>query len=195
MPNLETDIETEGTTSNNKTEEKTLKPPPIFVYGVKNLKDMETKLGEILEKEHYVTKTLADSTIKINTTTSEAFRALAKFMNDKNIVHHTYQPKENRAYRVVIKYLHHSIDTNDIKEELNTRGHTVRNIMNIKHRQTKESLNMFFVDLEPAKNNKEIYQIKVIQNRIFEIEPPRKENMMPTVWTYEGILQPAVLMC
>jgi hypothetical protein len=52
----------------------------------------------------------------------------------------------------------------------------VRNISIAKHRQTKEPLNLFFVDLEPAGNNKEIYKINKILNSIIQTEPPRKNK-------------------
>jgi hypothetical protein len=36
---------------------------------------------------------------------------------------------------------------------------------------------LFFVDLEPAENNKEIYNIKALQNKIIQVQPPRvKKN-------------------
>jgi hypothetical protein len=59
---------------------------------------------------------------------------------------------------------------------LSELGHKVRNIINAKHRQTKEPLNLFFVDLEPADNNKEVYKIRSLQNKIIEIEPPNKSK-------------------
>jgi hypothetical protein len=39
---------------------------------------------------------------------------------------------------------------------------------------------LFFVDLEPAENNKEIYNIKELQNKIIQTEPPRvnKNNII-----------------
>jgi len=42
----------------------------------------------------------------------------------KNIIHHTYQPKEERSYRIVIRYLHHSVDIQELKEEISRLGHT-----------------------------------------------------------------------
>ena len=87
--------------------------------------------------------------------------------------YHTYQLKEDRAFRMVIKHLHYTTDLDDIKNELRILGHEVRNIINVKHRQTKEPLNIFFIDLEPAKNSKDIYEVKAIQNKIIHIEPPR----------------------
>jgi hypothetical protein len=37
----------------------------------------------------------------------------------------------------------------DIIEELDKKGHEVRNMINVKHRISKEPLPLFFVDLEP----------------------------------------------
>jgi hypothetical protein len=74
---------------------------------------------------------------------------------------------------VVIKHLHYTTSLEDIITELRTLGHKVRNKINVKHRQTKEPRNIFFIDLEPANNNKDIYEVTAIQNKIVYIEPPR----------------------
>ena len=92
---------------------------------------------------------------------------------EQDIYYHTYQLKEHTAFRVVIKHLYHTTDLDDINKELHILGHEVRNIIKIKHRQTKEPLNIFFIDHEPATNNKDIYEVKVIQNKLIHIEPPR----------------------
>ena len=112
--------------------------------------------------------------------TQETFRKLVRYFKYINIFCHTYQLKGERAYRIVIKYIQHSTDTEDIKQELFELRHTVRNIINAQHRTTKEPLNPFFVDLEPAENNKEIYNIKALQNKIVQIETPRvnKNNII-----------------
>jgi arsenate reductase-like glutaredoxin family protein len=152
------------------------KPPPIFIYGVVNYNEMENKLAEIIEQEQYSTKSMADNTIKVNCTTAETYRKLVAFLKGNNIVHHTYQLKQERAYRVVIKYLHHSVSTKEIENQLTQMGHNVRNVINGRHRITKQPLNIFFVDLEPARNNKDIYNIHMIHNKIITIEPPRKNT-------------------
>lgn len=155
-------------------ENKTPRPPPIFVYGVINYNDMINNLRTIAEDKQYITKCLADNTIKIICDAPETYRKMIKFMRDKNVVHHTYQPKEERAYRIVIKHLHHTTDTKEISQELANKGHKVRNIMNGRSRTSKEPLNIFFVDLEPANNNKDIYKLTNLQNRAIQIEPPKK---------------------
>jgi len=85
-------------------------------------------------------------------------------MRGNNIIHHTYQPKEERSYRVVIKYLHHSLDAQDLKGKISQHGHKVRNIINAKHHVIKDPLNLFFVYLEPSDNNKDIHKLNILQN-------------------------------
>ena len=109
--------------------------------------------------------------------TPETYRKLVKYFRGNNIFYRTYQLKEERVYRIVIKYLHHSTNTEDIRQELFELGHNVRNIINAQHRTTKEPLNLFFVELDPAENNKEIYNIKALQNKIIQTDLPRvKKN-------------------
>ncbi|PNF37846.1 hypothetical protein B7P43_G08372 [Cryptotermes secundus] len=106
------------------------------------------------------------------------------FLTTPRIVHHTYQFKEERAYRVVIKYLHYSVNTKEIDTQLTKMGHKVRNVINDRHRVTKQPLNIFFVDLEPASNNKDIYNIVtstchniyMIQNKTVVIGPSRRNK-------------------
>jgi hypothetical protein len=52
----------------------------------------------------------------------------------------------------------------------------VRNIINIKHRLTKEPLNIFYIDIEPVANNKDIYAIKAIQKKLFNSNLPNQPN-------------------
>lgn len=166
--------------NDSHTENKIPKPPPIYIYGVINYQEMINNLREIVEDEQYTSKTLANNTIKINCNTPDTYRKLVRLLREENIIHHTYQLKEERAFRVVIKHLHHTTDLEEIKKELIEKGHKVRNILNIRQKATKQPLNIFFVDLEPAKNNKEIYKLQAIQNKIIQIEPPKN---------YKGIAQ------
>ena len=88
-------------------------------------------------------------------------------------IYHTYQPKEER---VVITYLHHSIDSKEITEELSNQGHKVRNIIKAKQRIKNEPLNLFFVDLEPADKNKDKYIIRKVLNSYVQTEPPSTDK-------------------
>jgi hypothetical protein len=119
------------------------RPPPIYIYGVTTYKAMLNNLQEAIEAERFHTKTLSNNTVKVNTHSIEGYRKLIRHLNNENIVHHTYQLIQETAYRIVLRDLHYSIPTEDIKDELQTYGHTARYITNIRHRVSKEPLPMF----------------------------------------------------
>jgi hypothetical protein len=98
---------------------------------------MVSYLTATLEEEQYYCKALADDTIKISVYTSDSYRRLIKQFQADNVIHHNYQPRGERAYRVVLRHFHHSIHPNVIKGDLEGLGHTVRNVLNIHHRLTK----------------------------------------------------------
>jgi len=113
---------------------------------------------------------MANNVIKLTYTTPDTYRNLIKHFKEKGIYYHTYQLKEERAYRVVLKYLHHTTEVEDIRQRLFALERVARNIVNVHHRLTKEPLNLFFIGLDPAINNKDIYNITAIQNKIIHIE-------------------------
>jgi len=86
---------------------------------------MIKRIKDMAKDEQYCTKSRANNVIKITCMTPETYRKLVKYFKDNNIFYHTYQLKEKRAYRIVIKYLHHSTDAEDIKQELYELGHNV----------------------------------------------------------------------
>lgn len=119
---------------------------------------------------------MADIIAKINCNSAGTYYNLVRYFKEENIVHHIYHLKEEQAYRIVIKYMDHSVDTKHISEELKKLGHNVRDIINTKHRKPKEPLKLFFVYLEPAPNNKGIYNIVQFQTLDIKIEPPQNQK-------------------
>jgi hypothetical protein len=69
--------------------------------------------------------------------------------------------------------MHYSIDLEEIKAEIAKLGHKVSNIWNVKHYLTKQPLSMFFIDLLPAPNNKDIFNVEFLQQYKIRFEPPR----------------------
>lgn len=61
-------------------------------------------------------------------------------MREHNIVHHTYQMKQDHPYRIVLKKLLRTTPVEEIKRVLKETGHTVLNIINVRHRQTKSKI-------------------------------------------------------
>jgi hypothetical protein len=67
--------------------------------------------------------------------------------------------KQERAYRIVIRNIYYSTPTAQITAEQEKQGHKLRNILNVKHRVTKEPISLFSIDLKPKENNKDIYDM------------------------------------
>ena len=133
-------------------------------------------ITSILEEEPYYCKALPNETVKINVLSPASYRILNKRLQEDKIIHHTYQIREERAYRVVLRHLHHSIPPHEIQAQLETLDHKVRNVFNFRHRTSKELLPLYFVDLEPQDNNKNIYDLHLLCNMKIAVDPPRKKN-------------------
>jgi len=80
-----------------------------------------------------------------------------KELKIKNTESHIYKPKQERRFKVVLKYMPPEEDVDEIKNAIEEFGHTVTNIWNIMKRDTKVPLDMFYVEIKPVNNNKGIY--------------------------------------
>lgn len=160
--------------NNNGSSTSTPKPPPIFIPNVENIGKMVNRINKIISNVDYHYKSLRDGQVRLVIKNVESYRKLIRHFDTNNIIYHTFQLKQERAFRVVIKGLHHSTSISDIKAMLLSLGHQVRSVRNIVSRVTKQPLPMFFVDVDPKENNKEIYDICALDNAIITIEPPKK---------------------
>lgn len=152
------------------------KPPPIYIPNVANINLMITKLCEIISDTDFNYKSLREGQVRLMIKSVDSYRKVIKYLESSSIYFHTYQLKQERSYRVIIKGLHPTIPTEDIKAELIGLGHSVRSVTNVRSRLTKEPLSMFYVDLDPDPKNKTIYDIKYLNHALIKIEPPRRTN-------------------
>lgn len=156
------------------------KPPPIYIPSIQNIQLLTNKLHiNGINNLDYTYKVLNRNQIKLNANSGKAYSTIVKNLKLASIDFHTYQLKQDRAFRVVLRHIHHSMDVVEIKNELRDKGHIVRNICNVLRRLTKEPLSLFYVDLEPAPNNKEIYNIEFIQNARVQFEAPHTKRIVP----------------
>ena len=163
---------------NTSKEIETPKPPPIVLSEVSDIVGMLQYLKLKIDSKEFSYKTQRDGHVRIMVKTIQKYRELVKILKNDNIKYYTFQLKQERAFRVVVKNIHHSTPTADIKSEIESLGHIVRGVHNIKSRITKEPLHMFFIDIEPDNKNSDIYKIRHIGNAIVVIEPPRKSKDM-----------------
>lgn len=151
------------------------KPPPIFINDVDNIAPLQALLLSVAP-EGYNMKIINSNSVKIISKSKDSYTAIIKSLTEKSTKFHTYQLKEDRAFRVVLRHVHHTTDKEDIKKEFELLGHTVRNIHVIIQRMTKLPLPMFYIDLEPRPNNKDVYKIELFMHQRIKIEPPRQKR-------------------
>lgn len=152
-----------------------IKPPRIYVTNIKSYEEMCNALEQILGKDSFTCTTRLRDTV-ISPHTSDAYRLAVRYLKEKKADFHTYQPKTEKAYRVVIRNLHHTTPENAIKEELEEQGHIVRNIKNVIHPTKKCPLPLFFVDLEPHETNEDIYKLTRLYYTSIAVEEPHKRQ-------------------
>lgn len=152
------------------------KPPPIFIPQVNDINKMIISFSALIGRDNFTYKSGRDGQARVMASNSDSYRKLVSFLDANNIVFHTYQLKEDKPYKIVIKNIHFSTPLDDIKLDLAQNGHTVRNIVNARSKATKMPMSLFFVDLEPSANNKHVFDINRLCSAVVKIEPPRKFN-------------------
>jgi len=98
---------------------------------------------------------------------------------EKNTEFHTYKPRQDRSFRVVVRNLHTSTELQDIKQALTEKGHEVTNIWNAKQRSTNRPLPLHFIDLKLHPTNKEIYQITTLLHTIVTVDALHAKRAIP----------------
>lgn len=157
--------------NSDKPAPKPARPPPLFIDGVGNIQPLLKMLEESAHGEYEV-KVLRDERVKIQSKSAESYSIIYKELKKKNTEFYTYQPKQDRSFRVVLKHLHPSTDKEEIKMALEELEHKVLNIWNIQNRKTKQALPMWNIELKPNDNNKDIYNVKsLLQCRVIFAAP------------------------
>lgn len=159
------------TEPNNLTDPK---PPPIFIPHVGDIVKMINGINKVISSREYNFKSLRDGQVRVMIKSIDSYRKVIRYLDDAKFSYHTFQIKKDRAFRVVLKGVHHTTPISDIKAMLLSLGHQVRSVRNIISRASKNPLPMFFIDLDPNENNKDIYNITSFDNAIIQFEPPKK---------------------
>ncbi|KAL4122499.1 hypothetical protein QTP88_014821 [Uroleucon formosanum] len=104
-------------------------PPPIFIKTqIQNYQHFCEKIKNIIEPTDDFTCKSSTESLKINTTSSNAYRSIIKYLKESKVEFFTYQLKENKPYRIVIRNLHPTISPDYINEELEKEGFQARNV-------------------------------------------------------------------
>ncbi|KAL1116315.1 hypothetical protein AAG570_005810 [Ranatra chinensis] len=158
------------------------KPPPIFLkYNcTNNYIQLWKDIQENIQPATFKTKS-GPKYLIIMTDTPDGYRAAVRYLRNVKIEFHTFQPKEEKPFRVVIRGLHHTVPVKLIKIELEELGFKIRNVSNviINRHGTKIPRPLFFVDLEANENNQNIFQVRTIILGIISVGEPYKKTEIP----------------
>jgi hypothetical protein len=127
----------------NQHTQKVPPSPPIFIDDVIDIQTMIKSIEKDINKEDYQLK-IKNNQVKILPTNPDRIhieypnRKQTKLLKSLNGNFHTYQLKQERPFRVVLRNIHHSANLDELKLEL--LSHEVTNITNIRHRITKSPL-------------------------------------------------------
>lgn len=161
-----------------KTQSAEQKPPPVFVYDVKDIKVIQTILETTINK-NYTIKCLQKDVIKIQTINKDDYKLVINEMRTKHFEFHSYQLKSERSFRVVLKNLHYQTNIADIKAAIEELGHNVNDISQLRERINKKPMPIFFINLATNSNNKDIYKVNRLLNMVVKFEPPKKQLIVP----------------
>ncbi|KAL4107619.1 hypothetical protein QTP88_017943 [Uroleucon formosanum] len=183
-PDINVPPQHETIQTNQTNKNKNNLPPPIFVKGTKKYSDLREAISDQIGPDSIICKSTT-AHIKIQANTSDNYRTLIHILQDQGAEYHTFQPQTEKSIRVVIKNIHYTTDPKEILEALEEIGFTVRQVINIKHQQTKMPLPIFFVDLAPKALSKEIFNITSLLNTKIKVEEPHKRRDIPQCQSQE----------
>lgn len=177
LPTDEVEQDKQSTTASSGKPKRPSKPPPIILYGILELKKLTDCLSEVADHSEYTYKIITKDQLIISTPTTESYKKIISHIRNKGLIGHTFTRKEDRCKKIVIKNLHHTTPIEEIQKAVEETGNIVRGeIINVIRRGTKAPCNVFFVNLEPNENNKNINNLKYIYHQTVKVEEPWKSN-------------------
>jgi len=177
----------DDTNENIPDKNQTPKPPPIFIQAQLNFNNFCIKTKELTDSTGFDCKSSTNK-LRLQTYSADSYRTVINYLKENNVSFLSYQSKELKAFRAVIRNLHPTTDLSFIKKELLDSGFTTRNIMPVCHKLTKTHLPIFFVDLEPGPTNADIFKITSLCYTIVKIEPAHPKKDIPPCHQFNFLL-------
>jgi hypothetical protein len=137
-------------------------------------------IERVVNRLNYIFKIIKNGTIKIMTNKSDYHKIIIDMLKDKTGKFHAYKPRQQRACRVVIRNIRHSVEQELLREGIERMGHKIRKYESSDTGSLTTPLSLFFLDIEPAANNSEIYYTEYLKKYEVQTEPPhQKQNNIP----------------
>lgn len=115
----------EPTEIKKPVEKKPSKPPPIILYGIEDVNKLTELVETVADKSSFTYRITNRNQLRINTLDTEAYKRIITKFRESGLIGHTFNKKEERLFRIVIRNLHHTTPKSEIKAEIEKTGNTV----------------------------------------------------------------------
>ncbi len=145
------------------------------IIDINKLKQLIEEIDNVHDK--YSLSLGRSNTTRIKADKIDVYKSIIVHLKTNGLLGHTFTPKSELPFRVVIKGIHPSIPTSEIEEEITAAGHTTHGkIVAARHRISRNEMHVHFVSSKKAPNNSEIYNLKYVSKCIIKVEPPKKDS-------------------
>lgn len=143
----------------------------IFIKSYLNYKTFGDVIKLLIDLEEFFCK-IRINNLKLQIKTPDSFRKVTKLLKENEVEFYTYQIKQEKPYRVVLPNLFHITLNNLTIQELSDNGFIARQVVNVINKITKLQLPLFFIDLEPDQNSKDIFKLNLMCYTKIKVKEP-----------------------
>ncbi|KAM8718774.1 hypothetical protein ACLKA7_001479 [Drosophila subpalustris] len=104
------------------------RPPPFIIAGLTGLREITALVQTVTN--NFKIKIIGSSSARLTVEDGKTYREVQNLLQANEIPYNSWQPKEERSFRVVARGLHSDTDKQDISDDLTALDHKVRNIHN-----------------------------------------------------------------
>lgn len=164
-------------TEDEPIKKKPNKPPPIILYGIEDVNKLTQLLNTVTEQDRFSFKIVNRNQLRVSCENTETYKKVITVVREKGLIGHTFNKKEDRCFRIVIRNLHHTTPHEAIIEEIEKTGNKVSGeIINVKYGPDKKPTSTFFVNLFPSPENRAVKELKYIYHQSIVIEDPKRRK-------------------
>lgn len=162
---------------------KEKKPPPVVISNCTNYQEIKNRLKN--KNLQYSATLMNNNQIKINVNSGTEYRELTKTINETQQQWHTYENKQERPIRIMVRNLHPTCDTEEIKAELEQKGFKILSVEN-KLKRIKEDnqykyikLPLFMLTFDRTEDIKKIHGIQYLAKMKITTEMYKTGKLIP----------------
>lgn len=158
---------------------KTQVPPPIMIEKIESYEELYEMLTNEINTNKFRVKIISENSAKINVDDADSFRAVIQILEKGKHTFHTYENKQIRPIRVMIKELHHTCKPDSIINDLRLQGFEAIGAVNKLSFKKKTPLNMFMVTFDNKQTIEQIYKITNILGCRVKVEAIKGSALIP----------------